>query len=313
MNASHFSRRRQRMSTTSPARSRLTPQSLLAKKGRGEPVTMVTAYDYPSALAADRAGLDVLLVGDSLGMVVLGHEDTLSVTMDDMIHHAKAVARARSRALRVGDMPFLSYQASVEEAVRNAGRFLSEGGMDAVKLEGGRERAATVRAIVEAGIPVMGHVGLQPQSIRALGGYRAQGGTAPAARRLLEDALRLEEAGCFSIVLEAVPDRVATLVSKHLRVPTIGIGSGAGCDGQVLVFHDLLGLQDSLAPRFVKRYASLLEEAQKALEAYRQEVAERRFPGPEHVYPIPEDEWETLRRDLTENPLRGSACKVPSW
>ncbi|MGE5344576.1 MAG: 3-methyl-2-oxobutanoate hydroxymethyltransferase [Acidithiobacillales bacterium] len=301
------------MSTPPLARSRLTPQSLLAKKKRGEPVTMVTAYDYPSALAADRAGLDVLLVGDSLGMVVLGYEDTLSVTMNDMLHHAKAVARTKSRALRVGDMPFLSYQASVEEAIRNAGHFLSEGGMDAVKLEGGRERAETVRAIVEAGIPVMGHLGLQPQSIRALGGYRAQGGTAPAARRLLEDAFRLEEAGCFSIVLEAVPDRVATLITGQLRIPTIGIGSGSGCDGQVLVFHDLLGLQDSLAPRFVKRYANLLEAAQKALEAYREEVTERRFPGAEHTYPIADEEWEKLRRDLEENPLRGTARKVPAW
>ncbi len=301
------------MSTPPANRSRLTPQSLLAKKGRGEPVTMVTAYDYPSALAADRAGLDVLLVGDSLGMVVLGYEDTLSVTMNDMLHHARAVARTKSRALRVGDMPFLSYQASVDEAIRNAGRFLSEGGMDAVKLEGGRERAATVRAIVEAGIPVMGHLGLQPQSIRALGGYRAQGGTAAAARRLLEDALRLEDAGSFSIVLEAVPDRVATLITKYLRIPTIGIGSGAGCDGQVLVFHDLLGLQDSLLPRFVKRYASLLEEAQKALEAYREEVAGRRFPGPEHTYPIPDEEWDKLRRNLEESPVRDGTRKVPAW
>ncbi len=302
------------MSTPSPARSRTTPQSLLMKKARGEPVTMVTAYDYPSALAGDRAGLDVLLVGDSLGMVVLGHEDTLSVTMDEMLHHARAVARAKTRALRVGDMPFLSYQVSAEEAIRNAGRFLSEGGMDAVKLEGGCERSAAVRAIVEAGIPVMGHIGLQPQSIRALGGYRSQGGTAAGARRLLEDALRLEEAGCFSIVLEAVSDRVATLITRHLRIPSIGIGSGAGCDGQVLVFHDLLGLQDSLAPRFVKRYASLLDDAQKALEAYRREVAERHFPGPEHVYPIPDEEWERLRRDLEENPLRGRARTEPvAW
>ena len=302
------------MSTLSPARSRVTPQGLLARKARGEPVTMVTAYDYPSAVAGDRAGLDVLLVGDSLGMVVLGYEDTLSVTMDEMLHHARAVARARSRALRVGDMPFLSYQVSVEEAIRNAGRFLSEGGMDAVKLEGGRERSATVRALVEAGIPVMGHIGLQPQSIRALGGYRAQGGTAPAARRLLEDALFLEGAGCFSLVLEAVPDRVAALISRNLRIPTIGIGSGSACDGQVLVFHDLLGLQDSLAPRFVKRYASLLEEAQKALETYRREVLDRRFPGPEHTYPISDEEWEKLRRDLEENPLRGAAQKEPvAW
>jgi 3-methyl-2-oxobutanoate hydroxymethyltransferase len=275
---------------------------------------MVTAYDHPSALAADRAGLDVILVGDSLGMVVLGYDDTLSVTMDEMIHHARAVARAKTRALRVGDMPFLSYQASVEQAIRNAGRFLSEGGMDAVKLEGGRERAATARAIVEAGIPVMGHIGLQPQSIRALGSYRAQGGTAAAARRLLEDAFRLEDAGCFSIVLEAVSDRVAALITRQLAIPTIGIGAGPGCDGQVLVFHDLLGLQDSLAPRFVKRYASLLDEAEKALEAYRRDVAERRFPGPEHAYSISDEEWDRLQRNLEADPPSGLSRKEPvAW
>jgi 3-methyl-2-oxobutanoate hydroxymethyltransferase len=281
-------------------------------KARGEPITMVTAYDYSSALAADRAGLDVILVGDSLGMVVLGYDDTLRVTMDDMLHHARAVARARSRAHRVGDMPFLSYQASIPEAIRNAGRFLAEGGMDAVKLEGGRERAATVRAIVEAGIPVMGHIGLQPQSIRALGSYRAQGGTAAAARRLLEDALRLEDAGCYSIVLEAMSDRVATLITRQVAIPTIGIGSGAGCDGQVLVFHDLLGLQDSLSPRFVKRYANLLSDAQMALEAYRQEVSERRFPGPEHAYSISDEEWDRLRRDLEADPPARLSRKEPA-
>ena len=302
------------MSTSSPARSRVTPQSLLQKKGRGEPVAMVTAYDHPSAVAADRAGVDVILVGDSLGMVVLGYDDTLRVTMDDMLHHARAVARAGTRALRVGDMPFLSYQASVEEAIRSAGRFLSDGGMDAVKLEGGRERAGTVRAIVEAGIPVMGHIGLMPQSIRALGGYRAQGGTAAAARGLLEDALRLEAAGCFSVVLEAIPDRVATLVSKSLRIPTIGIGAGAGCDGQVLVFHDLLGLQDTLSPRFVKRYANLLEVSQKALETYCREVAERRFPGPEHAYQMPDEEWNRLLADLEKNPLpRVPSTETVAW
>lgn len=288
------------MSSPAAPRPRVTPPSLRAKKARGEPVTMVTAYDYPSALAADRANLDAILVGDSLGMVVLGYDDTLRVTMDEMLHHARAVARARPRALLVGDMPFLSYQTSLADAIKNAGRFLADGGMDAVKLEGGAERAATVHALVDAGIPVIGHIGLMPQSIRALGGYRAQGGTATAARRLLENARALEEAGCFALVLEAVPDRVAALITKSLSIPTIGIGAGSACDGQVLVFHDVVGLQDSLLPRFVKRYASLLEEAQRALEAYRHDVAERRFPGPEHSYPMPDEEWDRLTRDLGE-------------
>jgi len=302
------------MSTPPAARPRVTPPSLRAKKARGEPVTMVTAYDYPSALAADRADLDAILVGDSLGMVVLGYDDTLRVTMEEMLHHARAVARARPRALLVGDMPFLSYQTSVADAMRNAGRFLADGGMDAVKLEGGAERAATVHALVDAGIPVMGHIGLTPQSIRALGGYRAQGGTAAAARRLLEDALSLEEAGCFATVLEAVPDRVAALITKSLSIPAIGIGAGAGCDGQVLVFHDVVGLQDSLAPRFVKRYAGLLEEAQRALEAYGRDVAERRFPGPEHAYAIPDEEWDRFRRDLEADPPVRLPRKAPvAW
>jgi len=298
--------------STPASRPRVTPAHLRAKKVRGEPVTMVTAYDVPSALAADRAGLDVILVGDSVGMVVLGYDDTLRVTMDEMLHHARAVARVRPRALLVGDMPFLSYQTSVADAIRNAGRFLSDGGMDAVKLEGGAVRAATVRALVDAGIPVMGHVGLLPQSIRALGGYRAQGGTATAARALLDDALALEAAGCFALVLEAVPDRVAALVTNSLSVPTIGIGAGSGCDGQVLVFHDVVGLQDSLEPRFVKRYASLLEEAQRALESYRRDVAERRFPGPEHAYSLPDDEWDLLCRSLEADPPARVTRKEPA-
>ena len=302
------------MSSPAAPRPRVTPSSLRAKKARGEPVTMVTAYDVPSTLAADRANLDAILVGDSLGMVVLGYGDTLRVTMDEMLHHARAVARTRPRALLVGDMPFLSYQTCLADAIRNAGRFLADGGMDAVKLEGGAERAATVHALVGAGIPVMGHVGLMPQSIRALGGYRAQGGTATAARGLLEDALSLEGAGCFALVLEAVPDRVAALITKSLSIPTIGIGAGSGCDGQVLVFHDVVGLQDSLEPRFVKRYASLLEEAQRALEAYRRDVADRRFPGPEHSYSIPDEEWARLRRDLDVNPPAGLSKKAPvAW
>jgi len=286
------------MSTVPPDRRRATPRTLLDLKARHEPIVAVTAYDHPSAREADAAGVDVILVGDSLGMVVLGHDDTLQVTMDDMLHHARAVARARTRAMRVGDMPFLSYQADVAEAVRNAGRFLADGGMDAVKLEGGRERAATVRAVVQAGIPVMGHVGLTPQSVRALGGYRVQGATAASAGRLLDDARALEDAGCFSIALEAVPDRLAALVTGRLAIPTIGIGAGAGCDGQILVWHDLLGWEEQLAPRFVRRYATMAADARTALGTYAADVRGRRFPAPEHAYTIPDAEWELVLAGL---------------
>jgi len=241
------------ISTSTSQRKKVTTLTFRQKKERGEPITMLTAYDYPTALAMDKAGIDSILVGDSLAMVVLGYENTLPVTMEEMLHHARAVARGAKRALLIGDMPFMSYQVSVEEAVRNAGRFLQQGGMDAVKLEGGRERADTIRAIGGAGIPVMGHLGLTPQSIHQLGGYRAQGKTALAAKHLFEDAQILEEAGCFSIVLESVPARLADSISKEISIPTIGIGAGAGCDGQVLVTHDLLGLFDRFTPKFVRK------------------------------------------------------------
>ncbi|HEX7234448.1 MAG TPA: 3-methyl-2-oxobutanoate hydroxymethyltransferase, partial [Nitrosospira sp.] len=241
------------ISTRANVRKKVTTLTLRQKKERGEPITMLTAYDYPTALAMDQAGVDVILVGDSLAMVVLGYENTLPVTMEEMLHHSRAVARGAKNALLIGDMPFMSYQVSVEEATRNAGRFLQQGGMDAVKLEGGRERAEAVRSITSAGIPVMGHIGLTPQSINQLGGFRAQGKTAIAARRLVEDALILEEAGCFSLVLESVPARLAELISKKISIPTIGIGAGVGCDGQVLVTHDLLGLFDRFTPKFVKK------------------------------------------------------------
>lgn len=280
------------------ARKKVTTLALRQKKERGEPITMLTAYDYPTALALDQAGIDAILVGDSLGMVVLGYETTLPVTMDEMLHHARAVARGARSALLIGDMPFLSYQVSVPEAVRNAGRFLQEGGMDAVKLEGGRERAATIRAIVEAGIPVMGHLGLTPQSVHQLGGFRAQGKTASAARRLLEDALLLEEAGCFSLVLEAVPARLAAFVSQRLAIPTIGIGAGAGTDGQVLVTHDLLGLFDRFTPRFVRQYASLHAEMRRAFQEYIADVQARQFPAPAHSLEMDEDEWRAFLDEM---------------
>ncbi len=286
------------ISARAPARKKVTTLTYRQKKERGEPITMLTAYDYPTALAVDNAGVDSILVGDSLAMVVLGYENTLSVTMEDMLHHARAVARGAKSALLIGDMPFMSYQVSVEEATRNAGRFLQQGGMDAVKLEGGRERAEAVRSITNAGIPVMGHLGLTPQSINQLGGFRAQGKTAIAAKRLVEDALILEDAGCFSIVLESVPARLAELISKKLSIPTIGIGAGAGCDGQVLVTHDLLGLFDRFTPKFVKKYANFSQEMQKAFTDYIDDVETKRFPAVEHTVEMEDKEWDALLKDI---------------
>jgi 3-methyl-2-oxobutanoate hydroxymethyltransferase len=262
------------------------------KKRRGLAISMVTAYDYPTALTADQAGIDSILVGDSLGMVVLGYPNTLAVTMEDMLHHCRAVARGASSALLIGDMPFMSYQVSTQDAIRNAGRFLQDAGMDAVKLEGGRERADTIRAIMAAGIPVMGHLGLTPQSVHQLGGFRPQGRDAEAAWRLAEDALILQEAGCFSLVLESIPLQLAEWVSKKLDIPTIGIGAGRGCDGQVLVSHDLLGLFDRFTPRFVKKYAQLQAAMLQAFTTYRAEVESQLFPGEEHSLKMPDEEWQ---------------------
>jgi 3-methyl-2-oxobutanoate hydroxymethyltransferase len=288
------------MSTTAPPKERkkVTTNTFRLKAARGEPITMLTAYDYPVALAVDQAGIDSILVGDSLAMVVLGYENTLPVTMEDMLHHCRAVARGAKYALLIGDMPFMSYQASVEDAVRNAGRFLKEGGMDAVKLEGGRERADAVRAIVGSGIPVQGHLGLTPQSVHQLGGFRPQAKSSDAAIRLLEDAQILEQAGCFSIVLESIPARLGKLVSDKLEIPTIGIGAGLGCDGQVLVTHDLLGLFDRFTPRFVKKYADLHGEIGRALAAYRQEVEAGDFPAEEHTVEMPDEDWVRLEEWL---------------
>jgi 3-methyl-2-oxobutanoate hydroxymethyltransferase len=275
-------------------RKKVTTQTLRAHKQNGELISMLTAYDYPTALAIDQAGIDAILVGDSLGMVVLGYSNTLPVTMEDMLHHCKAVARGAQFSLLIGDMPFMSYQVSIPEAVRNAGRFLQEAGMDAIKLEGGRERLETIRAIQSAGIPVMGHLGLTPQSVNLLGGFRPQGREATAAQRLLEDALLLQGAGCFSIVLESLPARLARLISDRLEIPTIGIGAGAGCDGQVLVTHDLLGLFERFTPRFVKKYADLHAEMTRAFTAYRLDVEEQAFPAAEHTIEMPDSEWQAL-------------------
>lgn len=281
-------------------RKKVTIRLIQAMKTRHEPISMLTAYDYPTALIMDQAGLDIILVGDSLGMVVLGYESTLPVTMDEMIHHCKAVARGAKYALLVGDMPFLSYQVSPAEAVRNAGRFLQEAGMNAVKLEGGSERAETIRAVVGAGIPVMGHLGLTPQSVHKLGGFRPQGRDAEAAYKLLEDAQVLQEAGCFSLVLESIPGRLAELVSQRLEIPTIGIGAGAGCDGQVLVTHDLLGLFERFTPKFVKRYANFAGEMRRAFSEFRADVRASAFPGPKHTVEMSDDEWQCLEERLAQ-------------
>ena len=284
--------------TSPPNRKKITLHTLRQKKARREMISMLTAYDFFTAQAVDQAGIDIILVGDSLGMVVLGYENTLPVTMDDMLHHAKAVSRGARFALLVGDMPFLSYQISSSEAVRNAGRFLQEAGMDAVKLEGGRERIDAIRAITQAGIPVMGHLGLTPQSVHQFGGYHPQARQSGPAQRLLEDALALQEAGCFSLVLESIPAQLAGLVNQDLEIPTIGIGAGPACDGQVLVLHDLLGLFNRFTPRFAKQYAHLYETMLKAIQAYKEDVEQGNFPAKEHTIEMVEDEWQTLLDNL---------------
>jgi 3-methyl-2-oxobutanoate hydroxymethyltransferase len=267
---------------------------LLELKRRGQRLAMVTAYDFPSGRIVDEAGVELVLVGDSAGMVVLGNESTVPVTMEELLMLTRAVTRGAKRPLVIADMPFGSFQVSDDVAVENAVRFVKEAGADAVKLEGAGPTLSRVQAIVGAGVPVMGHVGLTPQSATMLGGFKAQGRTAEKAERLYEDARALEAAGCFAIVLEAVPAPVAAAVTETLTVPTIGIGAGAECDGQVLVWHDLLGLYEGKAPRFVKRYADLATEAKRALEAYVEDVREGRFPEEQHTYAIPDEELEAF-------------------
>jgi 3-methyl-2-oxobutanoate hydroxymethyltransferase len=277
---------------------KVTVQTLQSKKARREPITFLTAYDFPTAAALDRSGIDGILVGDSLGMVVLGYENTLPVTMQEMLHHCRAVARGAKRAHLVGDMPFMSYQSSISDALRNAGSILQKGGMDAVKLEGGRERIGAIKAIISAGIPVMGHLGLTPQSIHRLGGWKIQAKSAEAARTVLEDALILEDAGCYAVVLESIPVEVAQLIAKRLAIPVIGIGAGSECDGQVLVTHDLLGLFDRFTPSFVKKYSDLYSEMSKAFESYISDVKDRRFPAAEHGHSMDPQELRTLIKGI---------------
>jgi 3-methyl-2-oxobutanoate hydroxymethyltransferase len=265
-------------------------------KAEGRRFAMLTAYDYTTARLADQAEIPVLLVGDSLGMVVLGHPTTLPVTVDDVVHHARAVARGAAGALLVGDLPFMSYQASLERAMLAAGRLLQEGGMHAVKLEGaGQAVEEVVARLTEAGVPVMAHLGLTPQSVHAIGGFRVRGRTSEAAERILRDARALEAAGAFSLVLEAVPAEVGRAVTEALRIPTIGIGAGPHCDGQVLVVHDLLGLSTGRTPRFVKRYANLGEQAVAAMRAFASDVSEGVFPAAEHTYAGDAGPRETAR------------------
>ncbi len=266
------------------ADNRVTINDFLKKKAEGRKITILTAYDHPFARIVDEAGLDAILVGDSLAMVVQGLGNTLPVTMDEMIYHTRMVAGAAERAMVIGDMPFMSYQTSVEDAVRNAGRFLKEGGAQAVKVEGGSEVVEKVRAMVRADIPVMAHIGLTPQAIYRMGGFRVQGRTEEARKRLVEDARMHQEAGAFSIVLEAMPVDLARRITETLTIPTIGIGAGPHCDGQVLVLHDLLGLFERFVPKFVKRYADLKSEALEAVKRFKEEVEKGEFPGEEHGF-----------------------------
>lgn len=271
---------------------RMTIPALLERKKTGRKITALTAYDYTMARLLDASDLDVVLVGDSLGMVALGYDTTLPVTMDEMIHHTRAVRRGITHALVVGDMPFMSYHVSDAETIQNAGRFVQEGGAEAVKIEGGARQADRIRAVVDAGISVMGHIGLTPQSIHQFGGYRVQGKNYYDSRQIKKDAVALQKAGVFAIVLEAIPSELAAEITAEVDVPTIGIGAGRDCDGQILVINDLVGLNQDFSPKFVKRYAELGGAVQKAVDAYIGEVRQGAFPGPEHAY------------DLKRNPLR---------
>lgn len=286
-----------------PKRPQMTAPKVRARKG-GDKLRMVTAYDHPSAVIADRAGADIILVGDSVANVVLGHEDTLSMTVDAMIHHTAAVSRANTSALVVGDMPWLSYHTSPEDTVQNAGRFVQEGGAGAVKLEGGAKRVEMIEAVLDAEIPVMGHIGLTPQSVNQMGGYRVQGRNVGPAYEMISDARALAEAGVFAIVLEGIPDVLANVITSEVAVPTIGIGAGNGTDGQVLVFHDLLGLHNGHLPKFVRQYAKLADEATAAMERFFADVDSGAFPGPDETYVMDEESAQMLR-EMTEGGYAG--------
>ncbi len=275
--------------------STVTAPTIRARKG-GAKIRMTTAYDYPTARIADRAGADIILVGDSVANVILGHDDTLAVDVDMMVHHTAAVARAEPRSLIVGDMPWMSFHVSAEDTVVNAARLVRDGGASAVKIEGGRKRVEMIKAVIDAEIPVMGHLGLTPQSVKAMGGYRVQGKQAQAAYEMISDATALVDAGVFSIVLEGVPDRVAQIITAEVPVPTIGIGAGSGCDGQVLVIHDVLGLGGGdYLPKFVRSYANLADDAVEALERFFMDIESGAFPSADETYHMPDESFEILR------------------
>jgi len=275
-------------------RQKVTISYLEQKVNEGRKITMMTAYDYPTASLVDQAEIDTILVGDSLAMVVLGYESTVPVTMDEMIHHCKAVRRGAKQSFIIGDMPFMSYHVSVEDAVKNAGRFIKEAGCEAVKLEGGSEMAPVVNAITAAGIPVCAHIGLTPQTATKLSGFKVQGKDAESANKMIQSARDLEDAGAFMIVLECIPDQVASKITETLKIPTIGIGAGKYCDGQVLVYHDLVGLFERFTPKMVKQYVNLAPMIREALIQYREEVEKGKFPGPEHSFVMKEEEADRL-------------------
>jgi len=279
---------------------RVNVSYLMEKKQSGEKIIMLTAYDYPMARILDQTPCEIILVGDSLGMVVLGYPDTLSVTMEEMLHHTKAVTRACQRCMVVADMPYLSYHLSEDDALKNAGRFIKEGRAQAVKIEGGKKRANIVRHLVEAEIPVMGHIGLTPQSIHCFGGFRVQGKSLQRAIDLVEDALALEKAGAFSLVLEGMPAELARIITSKLSIPTIGIGAGLHCDGQVLVTYDLIGFFDGFHPKFVRRYTNLNEDLQKAFLHFCNDVKDAKFPGEEESYHLPKAVEQALKEKLVE-------------
>ncbi len=277
---------------------KLTVLDIKTRKGSDKKISMLTAYDYPWALLVDQAGIDIILVGDSLGMVVLGYKDTVSVTMNEMIHHVKAVTGVVKRSVVVGDMPFGSYNVSTEKAVENANRFMKEGKADCVKLEGGKSMVPVAAAIVKAGIPLQGHIGLTPQTASALGGFKVQGKSADAARTLIEDARALEDAGCFSLVLEAIPAPIAKMVTEAISIPTIGIGAGADCDGQVLVTHDMVGLFDRFTPKFVKQYVKISDTISSAIAEFKADVESGSFPEDQHSFTMKPEELRKMNGEL---------------
>ena len=275
-------------------RKKATIAELMQKKEKGQKITMMTAYDYPTANLVDQAGIDIVLVGDSLGMVMLGYDSTVPVTMDEMIHHCKAVSRGTKNSFIIGDMPFMSYHTSIEQAIINAGRFIKEASCDSVKLEGGSDMAPVIKAIVRTGIPVCAHIGLTPQTATMLSGFKVQGKDAESAKELIQSAKDLEVAGAFMIVMECIPDSLAARITGELTIPTIGIGAGKDCDGQVLVYHDLVGLFERFTPKFVKQYTNLSPRIKEALVQYRAEVENGTFPGPEHSFAMKKEEAKKI-------------------